>query len=149
MPPGNAAIPAREAGVSQPLSQTRHAIRDLPIPMWLHEQLVAHRNASSFSADDDYVFVTAVGTPPQHRNLVPRILDPAQREAGLSERLTWHDLRHVTASRLIARGAPVTYVSRFLGHASPAITMEFYSHLFAAAAQRAAFREVIADPLTH
>lgn len=38
-----------------------------------------------------------------------------------------YDLRHSFASHLLAAGAPITYVSAMLGHASPAITLSVYS----------------------
>jgi integrase len=53
-------------------------------------------------------------------------------ETGLPP-FRWHDLRHVAVSLLIAEGASVGYVSRLLGHASPAITLSTYAHAFAAA----------------
>jgi hypothetical protein len=37
----------------------------------------------------------------------------------------------LAASILIAEGAPASYVAAVLGHASPAITLSIYSHLFA------------------
>jgi integrase len=40
-----------------------------------------------------------------------------------------------------AEGASVGYVSRLLGHASPAITLSTYAHAFAAAEHDAATRE--------
>ncbi len=65
-----------------------------------------------------------------HRNIVRRGLEKALRTAGLPH-LSWHDLRHVTASALIAEGASVAYLSRVLGHASPAITLNTYAHVYA------------------
>lgn len=44
--------------------------------------------------------------------------------------LTMHTLRHVFASLLIAEGFDVTFVSRQLGHANPAITLRIYARLF-------------------
>ncbi len=46
-------------------------------------------------------------------------------------KLRWHDLRHVAASALIAEGASIPYLSRVLGHSSPAITLAIYAHEFA------------------
>ena len=40
-----------------------------------------------------------------------------------------HDLRHTAASLLIDSGASVLVVQRQLGHASPSITLDVYSHL--------------------
>jgi integrase len=41
-----------------------------------------------------------------------------------------HALRHTHASQLIDAGVDVVTVSRRLGHASPAITLKIYAHLF-------------------
>jgi len=45
-------------------------------------------------------------------------------------KVTFHALRHSHASALIAAGLDVVTVSRRLGHASPALTLSVYSHLF-------------------
>ena len=45
-------------------------------------------------------------------------------------KVTFHALRHSHASALIAAGLDVVNVSRRLGHASPALTLGVYSHLF-------------------
>jgi integrase len=45
-------------------------------------------------------------------------------------KITFHSLRHSHASALIAAGIDVVTVSRRLGHASPALTLSTYSHLF-------------------
>ncbi len=44
--------------------------------------------------------------------------------------MTFHSLRHSHASALIAAGLDVVAVSRRLGHASPALTLSVYAHLF-------------------
>lgn len=41
-----------------------------------------------------------------------------------------HDLRHSHASYLINNNVPILAISRRLGHASPAITLNVYSHLY-------------------
>jgi integrase len=41
-----------------------------------------------------------------------------------------HSLRHTHASRLIDAGVDVVTISKRLGHASPAITLKVYAHLF-------------------
>jgi len=38
-----------------------------------------------------------------------------------------YDLRHTFASLLLAAGAPITYVSAQLGHATPTTTLRFYA----------------------
>lgn len=51
--------------------------------------------------------------------------------------ITVHDLRHTCASLLLAAGVPVVEVSRLLGHARPAITLNTYAHVVAEHAERA------------
>jgi len=53
----------------------------------------------------------------------------AVKSRGLPK-VTFHALRHSHASALIAAGLDVVTVSRRLGHASPALTLSTYSHLF-------------------
>ena len=59
---------------------------------------------------------------------------PASSAAGLAKpglpKLRLHDLRHTFASILISEGLDVVTVSGQLGHASPAITLAVYAHLF-------------------
>ena len=50
----------------------------------------------------------------------------------------FHALRHSHASALIAAGLDVVSVSKRLGHATPTITLNVYSHLFDRADTRAA-----------
>ncbi len=45
-------------------------------------------------------------------------------------KITFHALRHSHASALIAAGLDVVSVSKRLGHASPALTLSVYAHLF-------------------
>lgn len=59
-----------------------------------------------------------------------------RRPAGVREELHLHSLRHFYASGLINRGADVVTVQRALGHASPTITLNVYSHLWPTAEDR-------------
>jgi hypothetical protein len=49
---------------------------------------------------------------------------------GNLPKVTFHSLRHTHASALIAAGLDVVSISRRLGHASPALTLSIYAHLF-------------------
>jgi integrase len=68
---------------------------------------------------------------------------------------TTHDLRHFTASALISAGASVKQVQELLGHASAAITLRTYAHLFPGDEDRTrnamdavlSSREAVADSL--
>ena len=50
-------------------------------------------------------------------------------KAGV-KKIRVHDLRHSHASHLIHLGVPITTISRRLGHKSPKITLDVYSHMY-------------------
>ena len=57
---------------------------------------------------------------------------------ALSIDCTLHALRHTHVSQLIAAGMDILTISRRIGHASAAITLKVYGHLFANTDARAA-----------
>src|SRR5581483_3910996 len=108
----------RQGNLVEP--KTQAAKREIPIPASLGRLLADEKErafARGLAKPLDYVFSSERGTPLGHRNIVRRGLEPAIKKAALPH-LSWHDLRHVAASALIAEGASVAYVSRVLGHAS-------------------------------
>lgn len=56
-----------------------------------------------------------------------------REEVGLPDGVTLHTLRHTFASNLIASGCDVVTVQRALGHSTPSITLNVYSHLWPSA----------------
>jgi integrase len=86
--------------------------------------------AKGYAKPTDFVFASETGGPLNHRNITRRGLEKAIADGKL-QKLRWHDLRHVAASALIAEGASIPYLSRVLGHSSPAITLAIYAHEFA------------------
>jgi integrase len=114
--------------------KTSAARREIPIPRSLAEMLSEHREEAltrGQAKSTDYVFASRAGMPLGRRNIIRRGLEKALEGASLPA-MTWHDLRHVAASMMIAEGAPVGYVSGILGHSTPAITLSIYAHQFAA-----------------
>ncbi len=85
-----------------------------------------------YGRPSDLVFTSKTGGPISRRNLMRRGLATAVARASLPK-LTWHDLRHIAASALIAEGASVAYLARILGHSTPTITLAVYAHDFAQA----------------
>lgn len=79
----------------------------------------------------DFVFLTTRGNP-LHRNDAWRVVKQCAREAGLSEDLSPHTLRHSFATHLVEGGADLRSVQELLGHASIQTT-EIYTHLDAEA----------------
>jgi integrase len=73
--------------------------------------------------------------------LSPHLLTNRWRRAVKNRKLpkvSFHAWRHSHASALIAAGLDVVAVSRRLGHASPALTLNVYSHMFQNSDDRAA-----------
>lgn len=77
----------------------------------------------------DHVFLSPEGRLTDPDNLRNRVWEPAIRAAGLRH-VTQHSLRHTYASLLIAQGESIKYVQGQLGHASAAMTLNVYGHLF-------------------
>lgn len=70
-------------------------------------------------------------TTPSRRSWFHSAVDAcADADEMFPKQLTPHDLRHAAASMLIARGLPVTVVSRQLGHKSVKLTLDTYGHMY-------------------
>lgn len=63
--------------------------------------------------------------------------------AGLPEEFVPHSLRHYFASIALAKGIPITDVSRWLGHKSIEVTYRIYEHLIPGSWERA--RQVLGE----
>src|SRR5829696_4967302 len=89
-------------------------------------------------ADRDLVFATVNGTP-IHPNTLSRAYAQLIERAGVP-RIRFHDLRHTSATLLLASGEHPKVVQERLGHASISETLDRYSHVSADMQQRAATR---------
>jgi integrase len=106
--------------------KSRHGARLIPLTAELAALLRAHR---SRGADDDaFVFPGRDGGASDQGSLRRRILVPAAARAGLSG-VGFHTLRHTCASMLIESGLSPLRLQRWMGHHSPAFTLETYGHL--------------------
>ncbi|MFZ0977149.1 MAG: tyrosine-type recombinase/integrase [Solirubrobacteraceae bacterium] len=105
--------------------KSRHARRDLPIPLEVADRL---RPLVAGRGERELVFRSTSGTILDPDNLADRILAPACSEAG-AEWAGFHTFRHTVASRLFAEGRNVVQVQRWLGHHSPSFTIDTYVHL--------------------
>jgi len=79
--------------------------------------------------DDGLVFTAPNGGPLRSSPFRQQIWKPAVEAAGL-EQLRIHDLRGTAASLMISSGANIKAVQRQLGHASAAMTLDLYGHLY-------------------
>jgi integrase len=66
--------------------------------------------------------------------------EPAREAAGI-EGISFHDLRHAAASRLIESGIDDSLVADQLGHKDSTITREVYAHVYDRAKKAQAVRE--------
>src|SRR5206468_2906154 len=74
----------------------------------------------------EWVFASVTGTALDESNArkaFNRMLDAAELD-----RRGPHQMRHTFASLLLQDGAPITYVSRQLGHKDASITLRIYAH---------------------
>jgi integrase len=111
-------------------TKTPAGVRDIPLPDDLRDELIAHRLASPHSQDSDPILCSRTGSPLGHRNVTRRGWEAARDLAELPKSLTFHQLRHAAASRLIAAGLDVVTVAAILGHDDPTVTLKTYAHLF-------------------
>jgi integrase len=130
--------------------KTRAAVRNIPLTPQLAALLESERRHTHFASDDHYVFTTRHGTPLSQRNVARTALARAAARAGLDGQgrppLRFHDLRHTFASHLIVDlRLDVCQVSRILGHARTAITLDVYTHLFEQARHAADVRAAMAS----
>jgi integrase len=115
----------REGSFTEP--KTANSIRKVDLPEFMIAELKQWKLRCPIS-EHDLVFPNGSGNPESHANLMQRGFDPALRRAGL-RKIRFHDLRHTFASLMLANGEDVVRVSRLLGHASPTITLNVYSHM--------------------
>lgn len=97
--------------------------RDVPVPASVLAMLDLGRDTS------EPLLLSAAGVRLRPDNWRARTWRQATVAAGL-EGLRIHDLRHTAASLAIASGADVKVVQRMLGHASAAMTLDRYGHLW-------------------
>jgi integrase len=132
--------------------KTEKSRRTLALPDVCRDALRAHRKrqlqerlkAGEDWVDTGLVFTTyarrgmgrKVGAGLQPRNVL-RTLHALLERATLP-RMRFHDLRHSSASLLIAAGVELVEVSMLLGHSELRVTADLYSHLQQQTAAKAA-----------
>ncbi len=95
-------------------------------------------------ASHGFVFADGDGRPLRERFVLRSVFRPLLKKAGLpAHRL--YDLRHTSATLLLAEGLPVHVVSQRLGHRDIATTLDNYAHVLPT--QQAAATEKIASVL--
>jgi integrase len=95
--------------------------RSIPMTATLTETLRVLKGKGEPSTP---VFLTHTGTPYRH---IAKVFGAACRRAELTD-VTFHDLRHTFASRLVMAGVDLPTVQALMGHKTIAMTMR-YTHL--------------------
>ena len=78
---------------------------------------------------EGFLFTTRNGTPVDPSNFIHRQWKRMLKKSGLPETTKFHSLRHGAVSLLLNQNVPIPVVSKYCGHASPAITMQVYAHM--------------------
>jgi integrase len=124
--------------------KTKNGRRNVTISPWLAAELRSHR-----ARQDERRLSLGAGRAPDESPVFARWNGEFRSPSRLSQDFaaamdalnidcTLHGLRHTHVSQLIAAGLDVLTISRRIGHASPAITLNVYSHLFSNTDTRAA-----------
>lgn len=103
--------------------KTRTSRRTLKLPQMALEALRRRHERSS-----GYLCPTSSGNPTADSNFHNQ-WKAMLESAGLPRSTTFHSLRHGAASLLLNQSVPIPVVSKYLGHANPAITMRVYAHM--------------------
>lgn len=118
--------------------------RTVHMPDALVEILARHVSETGVHGDDGWLFIGDPGLPPSTEAMRYR-----WGTVPGTDGVKVHDLRHFFASGLIAAGCSVATVQKALGHSSPSITLDKYTHLWPTAADetRAAVAGIMAAAL--
>jgi integrase len=115
---------------TEAMSKTEDA-RSMPVPEPVMTMLTDH--TARYLPDarrDDFLFTTTRGTHPLRSNFSRDVLQSAAHRAGLNGRkITWLTLRHTAASLMFDAGLTIFEVQQRLGHKTPTMTAEVYTHL--------------------
>ena len=118
--------------------KTKQSVRAIDCPPSLIQELRLWKLASPRN-DLDLVFANDAGEAMNYSNMVQRHFFKGLKKAEIP-RIRFHDLRHSYASLLLHQGENIKYIQTQLGHSSPTVTLNVYSHLMKKENQEAACR---------
>jgi integrase len=136
------------------VTKTASGMRTVPLGKNVIAELKAWKSDATRSGPDDLVFPNKRGWYENHDNMVKREFNPLfLRLAELHKqdparytippkRFNWHALRHFAISCWIDAGLKPKTIQTFAGHATLAITMDRYGHLFKSDEHKAAMDEI-------
>lgn len=109
--------------------KTQSSYRTIPLPQVVVDALAEHLRIHP-AVHDEFIFAAPGGGPVIRTSFMKSTWMPAAKAAGLPTGAGPHSLRHFYASALIRGGLSVTAVSKALGHANAAQTLNVYAHLW-------------------
>jgi integrase len=112
-------------------TKTKAGRRDLPLPSLVVDALRAHRStqlAPGAAWPMHGLMFTTAGGAPVHASALRERFHRLCREAGVSDTIHWHDLRHATATMLVEAGVDTRTAMEILGHRDLKTTELVYRH---------------------
>lgn len=103
--------------------------RVVDVPRRVLDVLADYR-ASCPAIGDGFIFRTRRSAPIDPNSWYRRTFCKIRKGGKLRSSVGLHSLRHTYASLLIRQGENPKYVSKQLGHASTAFTLDIYGHCF-------------------
>jgi integrase len=110
--------------------KTRAGRRTVTVPPFLEQLLAAHLDEWSGSGPGGLVFPNQGGRPLNGPSFTGNVFKPALVRAGIDRAVRIHDLRHTAVALAILAGAHPKALQARMGHASIAVTLDRYGHLF-------------------
>ena len=95
---------------------------------WVHRYLASARPTLLKGRESAFLFVNARGGPTLSRVGFWKIIKKYGRQAGLTQELSPHVVRHSFATHLLERGADLRMIQTLLGHADLSTT-QIYTHI--------------------
>jgi integrase len=141
----NAALQRIDKKLTQVEPKPANSHRPIHLPATCLSALTRHKAkqdeerqwAGAGWKETGYVFTTRRGTPIDARDLLRTYFRITRPKVKAGEEpitlpfpaIRFHDLRHSTATILLAQGVSPKYISELLGHSQVSFTMQTYAHV--------------------
>lgn len=120
--------------------KSESGFREIPLAPQVAAELAVHKENLKRKGKDDLVFPSRRSTCLCHANMLKNVWYPTWEllsatltDEGAPEQCGWHGLRHFAISTWIERDVPLKQIQKWAGHATAAMTLDIYGHLFKSA----------------